>query len=475
MRFYLAAIPAICFLTPGFLLSESPLKLPSVSIGNNLEAPVKITLEEPAPDEGLEITVHSADAKLLRISAAADKPGAETAVIKVRPGNLQSQEFWLQGFGSSGAVKYTAKAPQRGEGAGEVALAPSGILIIGPYRVPKFPTTTGATPARIMVNAARLDSSLKFVEQQAVSSDLKLTVSNSNPSAGLLTDASITIPAGESSFQTTFRPAGGEGDATFAITPPAGFSAPAEFASVTASVRKPGLGLSDEVIVGENLEALGAVSLGEAPPADGVTVTLTSSDPSRLLLSNAATELGSKSIQVKIPPNKVANQFFIQALGKSGEVEYTATVPGYRARTGVVKLVPSGITLTPYFQGPPDEGQVLKADKTGEGSHGFLIKESERTPMKLVAWTAWLDPQTHRSADITVQPLRGGLSLTIPLTNSNPAAGKIPASITIAGGSDNGFVEFTPASAGTTEIAVVTPGNFTVSANSTKVIGTVKK
>src|SRR5579862_6323621 len=167
MRSLLAAIPAICFLTPGFLLSESPLKVPNVSVGNNLEAPIKITLEEPAPDEGLEITVQSADASLLRLSTSADKPGAETAIIKVRPGNSVSQECWLQALGSTGVVKYTVKVPQRGEATGEVTLAPSGLLIIGPYRVPKFPTTTGATPARIWVNAARLDSSLKFVEQQA--------------------------------------------------------------------------------------------------------------------------------------------------------------------------------------------------------------------------------------------------------------------------------------------------------------------
>jgi hypothetical protein len=139
-----------------------------------------------------------------------------------------------------------------------------------------------------------------------------------------------------------------------------------------------------------------------------------------------------------------------------------------------VKLAPSGIKLTPYFQGPPDEAQVLKK-QTSDGTHGFTMKESEHTLMHLIAWTAQFDPKTHRSADITVQPLRAGMSLTVPLTNSNPAVDKIASQITITGGSDHASVDFTPASAGTTEISVVTPKNFTVSANSTKAIGTVSR
>jgi hypothetical protein len=468
-----AAIAAISFLNAHFLLAESPLVLPNATVGSNLEAPAKIKLDEPAPDEGLEITLRSADPNLLRISTTADKLGTASLVIRARPGNRESQEFWFQALGSSGSVTYTANAPGRGSGAGTVTLAPSAILIKGPYPVPKFPTTTGAEPSKIRLIAGRLDSSLKLSEAQAVISDVSVEVSNSNVSAGRLADSPVTIPAGEASAVTLLQPAG-EGDVTFTIKAPPGFSVPAEFATLTASVRKPGIFVSDDIFIGENLEMGGALALGEFAPAGGLTVTLTSADPTRLLISASQTEPGSKSVQIKIPAEGINATYFLQALGSSGEVEYTATAPGFRARTGVVKLAPSGITLTPYFQGPPDEAQVLRK-LTSDGTHGFLMKESEQTPMKLIAWTAQLDPKTHRSADITVQPLRAGISLTVPLRNSNPAVGKMASEITIAGGSDHGSVDFTAASTGTTEISVVTPGNFTVSANSTKVIGTVSK
>jgi hypothetical protein len=470
---YLTALAAISLVNPFFLLGQSALVPPKVTVGRNLEAPAKIKLDEPAPDEGLMITLRSANPDLLRISTSAEKLGTASLVVRARPGNGESQEFWLQSLGSSGTVTYTAEAPGRGTGTGTVTLAPSGILITGPYQVPKFPTTTGAVPPKIRLLAARLDSSLKFSEQQAVAGGLSLEVTNSNPSAGRLADSPIVIRAGEGSATTQFNP-GREGDVTFTIKVAPGFSTPAEFATLTASVRKPGIVVSDDQSIGHNLQVGGVLALGELAPAGGLTVTLTSSDPSRLLLSASQTEPGSESVQIKIPAEGINAVYFLQALGSSGEVEYTATAPGFRSRTGVVKLTPSGITLTPYFQGPPDEAQVLK-QQTSDGSHGFTMKESEKSPMKLIAWTAQLDAQTHRSADITVQPLRAGMSVTIPLTNSNPAVGTIASQVTIDGGSDHGSVDFVPVSAGQTEISVVTPKDFTVSANSTRVTGTVSK
>jgi hypothetical protein len=475
MRFIcLAAIAAISFLNTSFLFSESRLLAPNAAVGSNLEAPAKIKLDEPAPDSGTEITLRSADPKRLRISKTPDKLGTASIVIRARPGNLESQEFWLQALESSGTVTYTAEAQGLSIGAGTVTLSPSGILISGPYRIPKFPTTTGAVPSKIRLYTARLDSSLKFSEEQVVTGGLNVEVTNSNPLVGRLADSPAVIPAGANSATTQFQPSG-EGDVTFAVKAPPGFSVPAEFATVTASVRKPGIVVTDDLFIGQNLEVGGALALGELAPINGLTVTLTSSDPSQLLLSASKTEIGSKSIQIKIPAEGINATYFLQALGNSGEVEYTATAPGFRSRTGVVKLTPSGITLTPYFQGPPDEAQVLKKE-VSDGTHGFTMKMMpELPPMKLIAWTAQLDPKTHRSADITVQPLRAGMSLTIPLINSNPTVGNIASEITITGGSEHGSVDFTAASAGTTEISIVTPKNFTMSANSTKVIGVVTK
>ena len=218
----------------------------------------------------------------------------------------------------------------------------------------------------------------QFVEQQLVAADLRLDVSNSNPAVGRLADSQVIIPAGDNAFNTLFHPSA-EGETTFSVKPPSGFSVPGgDWATITAMVKKPGMYITDDVFIGQNLEVDGAVALGELAPAAGVTVTITSSDPSRLLLSNSVSEVGSATIQVKVAGDQINAVYYLQALAGSGEVEYTVTAPGFRSRTSVVKFAPSGITLTPAAQGPPDEGRVLKK-ATSEGNYGFTVKESART------------------------------------------------------------------------------------------------
>ena len=110
-----------------------------------------------------------------------------------------------------------------------------------------------------------------------------------------------------------------------------------------------------------------------------------------------------------------------------------------------------------------------------ESKYQFLMSLAQTEGLKLVVWTAQLDPKTHRSADITVQPLRAGLTLTVPLTSSNPLVGKTVSSVTITGGLDHSTIDFTAMTEGSTEISVTTPAGFTRSANSTSVVGMIRK
>jgi hypothetical protein len=139
-----------------------------------------------------------------------------------------------------------------------------------------------------------------------------------------------------------------------------------------------------------------------------------------------------------------------------------------------VNLAPSGVIITPYWQGPPDEAHVLNAVAPDSKSR-FSVELSSKKSMELVVWTAQLDPHTHRSADITVQPLRGGQSLDISLLNSNPAIGEITQKVTIPGGVDHVIAPFEAKTIGSTEISVATPQGFTMSGNSTAAVGFVHK
>jgi hypothetical protein len=478
MRYrHLVPLAAILVLRPCALFSASTLILPNANVGSNLETSAKISLSEPAPDQ-LDISVSSGDPLKLRISKSHDQPGAATILVRVRKGFRQSQEFWLQALGNTGSVTYTAEAPAFAPSTGTVTLTPSAIVIRGPSSIPKFITTPRSSPAPIRLTAVRLNASLKIAEEQFVAGGVSVPVDviSSRTAVGTIGDSHQEIKGGTNAAVVMFKPSA-EGNTDLSVVVPGGFSTPAEFATVTAEVQKPGLAVSTDVNVGENLEVGGVLLLAEPPPEGGVDVTLVSEDPSLLLLSNSAIAIGSKSITVKMMPDGKTGAYYLQALRHSGQVKYTASAPGYRSRTGVVTLTPSGGVFTPASHGPPDEAHVLRPE--GAGPHAqklqYPMNLSTPAPIAFAVWMVQLDTLTHRGADITVQPLRAGLSVTVPLTNSEPAVGKIAPSVTIQGGSDHGLVYFTPLSAGSTEVSVTTPKGFTPAANSTTIIAIVSK
>jgi hypothetical protein len=76
----------------GFAVAGTTIVAPNATVGCNLQKPVTLTLDEPAPDE-VDITLKSAEPDRLRISKAPDQAGAASVVIRVRQGYRESPEF----------------------------------------------------------------------------------------------------------------------------------------------------------------------------------------------------------------------------------------------------------------------------------------------------------------------------------------------------------------------------------------------
>ena len=74
----------------------------------------------------------------------------------------------------------------------------------------------------------------------------------------------------------------GVGETTLSVDVASGFRRPAQFTSVTATVSAPQLTVTEQLVIGANLEIAGAVLLGAEAPQGGLTVSLASGDPSRL-------------------------------------------------------------------------------------------------------------------------------------------------------------------------------------------------
>jgi hypothetical protein len=224
------------------------------------------------------------------------------------------------------------------------------------------------------------------------------------------------------------------------------------------------MAIIDELTIGENLEVGGTALLGRPAPPGGVALTMISSDPSLLLLSTGLTSPGSKSITITVPEGGRSVSYCLQALANSGTAMYTVSATGYLGRTGKVNLAPSGVFLGVF--GPPDEAEYFRQE-SADVPHGFVLGLSGRRSMPLTVYTTQLHPINHRGADVTVQPLRAGLSLQVTLKNSDPAIGTLAPSVTIPGGSGEAVAEFTALEAGSTVVSVATPEGYTTAGNST--------
>jgi hypothetical protein len=248
----------------------------------------------------------------------------------------------------------------------------------------------------------------------------------------------------------------GQGSTTLTPSQPAGFTTPAQFGSVSATVTIASLNITDQVAVGQNLQAPLGVFIGSGAPAGGLPITLTSSNSAALRLSASATAAGSASITVTIPAGQTSVPFFLQALGNSGSASYTASAPGYPTRTLTVPLTPSGVVLI----GPLGAGfPFLSASLSGGSTAPIFVTMAQ------------LDPSTN--AYVTTQQLAGGKTLSITLNNQSSAIGTVVSPVSITGGNDTVVSPFTPFSLGQTIITVNQPAGFSTPSNLTGITAVV--
>jgi hypothetical protein len=458
--------------------AQPSLTAGKLSIGKNLQTWATVTLSEPVATGELKVTITSSDPSRLLLSRNPEVAGTASITLVVRPQYRESPEFWLQAMGDTGQVSYAVTAPGYAGTTGTVDLFPAGVVLIGPHGEngpPEFTTTPRGWPTKLMLRVARLDKDGLPAEAQYVRGgmSLSLQLESSDAAVGGVSEPSLTIAAATDSVSTHFKPTGA-GKTSLRVKEIAGFRTPASLNKVMATVRVPGIAIADDMVIGENLQLAAALALGEPAAPGGVTVTLTSGDPSKLLLSTSPTQVGKATIDVRLEAGAVSTTYYLQSLSRSGDVSHQAKADGYASRTGTLTLAPSGVILSLEHHGPPDEAEFLRPESAGSKRNKFVTLLSQPEHEPLIVYTAYLHPESRRSADITVQPLRAGLSLTVDLENTNPDVGKIEAKPVIQGGADRSVIPFRPKSVGETVISVVTPEGFTTPSNATELLAIVR-
>ena len=427
--------PAGGFDSVAFTVNPTGLVPPTgLVVGKLLQTSTQIGLNGVAPSQGLLVTVTVTDSTKLLLSTTGTDAGSPSITLTVKAGLAHTPQFFVYGLASSGTSDFNASAGTFGSTTATVALAPSGAILSGPNGAGvNFLTASNSPASTLTVLSALLDSGLNFVAVQAMAgnSSMSVTVTSSNTTVGTIVSSPVTISAGNSSATTLFQPAS-SGSSTLAASA-AGFSVPVSKASLTVTVATPAFALTDGITVGQNGEEQGTVIIGQQAGAGGQAVTLTSNNPSQLLLSATASGAGSASITVTIPAGSNNTTFFIQVTGSIGNVTYTASAAGFANKTATITQVPSGLVVFSPLQLP------------------FYSTTVAAGPASFIVAFAQLNADGSFNA---MEQVAGGSSATANLTSSNTGVATISSPVIIAGGSMSNTATFTPKAAGSTTISI---------------------
>jgi len=214
--------------------------------------------------------------------------------------------------------------------------------------------------------------------------------------------------------------------------------------------------------LGGNMEVQATAALSVAAP-NNLTVTITSSDPSRVIVSNdsTGTTAGGATTTLQVAQGSGTlgvGGFYVQGLASSGSVILTIGAPGYVSGTATVTLTPSGFVLN----SPAGQGQNFS---TATGAVG--------SPM--TASAARLDTSNNF---VAVGKLRGGFTANVPISSGTPATGTIsgsPAVVTGGTTTSANSVTFNPVAQGTSVLSAAAPAGFSTPATGASLTATVTK
>jgi uncharacterized protein YjdB len=428
-------------------IAGGAVSAPNVTVGQSLEVAAQVTLAG-APSTATVITLTSSDPSRLRFGISATDAGAGTIpipgcvppapdptnackIITVGASQGHTPDIYFQALDSTGSATYTATLPVFGTGTGTVTFRPSSILIAGPFGLGNsISTTTGSAAVDLTIESAMLvDATPTYLVQPVAASPVSVNVTSSNMVVGTITVSPVTIPAGSAGATSGFLP-GSSGSSTLSVDKPTGFSPPAAYGSVVASVSVSGIAITQGVSIGKFLQIQGYFTLGAPAPA-GLVVTFQSPNPSVLLLSTSPTAAGAATIGVTMTAGGFNGVYYIQALADTGTVTYTASAPGYASNTGTITLTKSGVVV-------------------GDGSGAMLWGNSATVSM------AQLDAGNVFGQ---IEQLAGGLSpVSIAMATDVPGA-TITSPVTISAGADTASVPLTGSGYG--HVTATTPPGFT--------------
>lgn len=425
----------------------------ATGVGLTTYGSASLSASAPAP---ITVTITSSNPAVALPSTSATAVG--TASITFPNVTSSIPTFYVQGQGV-GTSTLTLSAPGYTNSTGTATVIPAGFVIRGslPITTTSFSGTSGIT-----VDLVLLNTGTPTVSQDCNTSGscwlspgtgpFSIPMTSSNTGVGTITTSPLVFASGSNSATTSFRPvAAGTSTITLGVQP-AGFTAASNGTfSGTATVTAPNIQISSSTATtGVNLEVPLQFNLGQTPPS-GVTITVTSSNPSVAIVSSSGTATGGATATFSGITNTNQLTFYVQGLAL-GTTTLTISAPGYNSATSTVTVDPSGFVLQiSSFTTTPTSGET-----------------------QIPIYPAILAPGSLTY--IAAAELNPGVgTVDVPFTSSNTSVGTILTSpLVFTGGNTVQNATFQPVANGSTNLTIgAAPAGFSTPSQMQQITVTV--
>jgi hypothetical protein len=416
----------------------------NVSVGDDLQVGTSVSLAV-APPVPTDVIFTIADPGIALITTNLNAVGSGTLTL---PG-VTSANFGLQTIQGlqQGSTTMMIEATGYTTRIVDITVDPSGFGWLSA----NFSTTTFSTDRAVTMRSVRLNpGTLAFMQEQRLRAGLTVDISaaSSDTNVGTITSP-LQYTGNVSRVNGVFDPLTA-GTTELTMTQPAGFEIPANInQTITATVNAPDVFMFGNPIVGRDLQVNQTVTLQVAPPAP-TDVTISVSSGTIATITRDGTLEGSASITVPNVTSTFVCNCFIQGRGL-GSTLLTAQAAGYNDATSNVTVDPSGFTF-------PFTSSI--STTAGAPNTNVQMRSSRLNPMTL-----------NR---VTDQAVRGGLTVSVDMSNSNPTAGVLTVNPLIFPPST--FLQntqFDPAAAGATVITIQAPPGFSTPSSNQQINVTV--
>ncbi len=422
---------------------------------------------------GVTVRVQSSNAALVRVSVDTSTVGATFVDIPIANG--QTQVFYvvhaLENVTGSATLTLTAAGFANGTGT---------VTVVQPLvELVELQTTLSTVSAnqdfQVRVGLGQSGFISPEMPARVGGPGVTVSVTSSAPGVGRLFTAAVpagggtvTVSISAGASRSNFGVASGGvqldalavGTTTVAVTAP-GFIPADYYGSQVVTVNPASITpFGQNVLVGAGLMNTGCCGATLSGAAHGgVTMTVTSLDPSRVLVSlNDGLTAGATSFNVVVPDGQTFVSLALHGVNGAaqGSANIQMSAPGFSTVSFPVNLVAPALAFIGF---------------SGTGTLPVTSPD-----VSLLVMTGVADPS---GTGVVEQPLRlGGPAVTITMQSSNAAAGVIvidgtpgaSRTATVAAGASRAFPFFRPVAPGNTTISVSAPGYTTTNPGGVQIL-----